>query len=207
MKEDRADSLAHPESIALTKCECPALPFSEIVAKRQSTRSWAAQTLTFDQLSSVLHYTLGVNPSPPARRFVPSSGGLNTVLAHIVALDVINFRSGLYTYAPNDDCLILVKHGDFRVWSERKLLFQRSFAKAGALLVLESNVGVTCSKYGPKGYRLSAIDTGIVCQQIYLVAASLGLNVCATGGFFEHELRQAFKMRSSSIPALILAIG
>ena len=102
----------------------------------------------------------------------------------------------------------LLEKGDFQQWIERYVTFQNKFRHASALFILESEVDVVCQKYGAKGYRLAAMDVGIVCQLLYMIGTSLGLGVCATAGFFESEVESALMLgKHSSISALIFGCG
>jgi SagB-type dehydrogenase family enzyme len=195
-------------TVALPKPRVPGGSLIDAIVSRESYRDWNGGSISLEQLHSFLYYSIGYRDEARNLRFNPSSGGLGSVKVHVICLRVDNLEQGIYTYLPREKRLLIVCLGNFQNWVERNVTFQRKFRLASVLFILESDVSVVCSKYGTKGYRLAAVDIGIVCQLMYSIGTSLGLGVCATAGFIDYELEEALKLdNKKSVPALIFGCG
>lgn len=194
--------------------ECVAMPeplstsasFEDVLFSRKSNRTWQGLELSSQKLASILGRSLGSKDFEPYNRFVPSSGNIGSVRAHCIALSVHGVKKGIYTYAPSEHALITRSEGDYQTWVRRDVCFQGEFSRASALIALEVNLELLCSKYGERGYRLAFLDAGHVSQALYAAASAYEVGICATAGFFENEVQDALDINGST-SAVVLMLG
>lgn len=166
----------------------------DIIERRRTVREYSPDPLAKWELSLMLHYTQGVseNSGGPHLRNVPSAGALHPFETYILVNRVDGLEPGIYRYLPLDQALVREKcHlGD-----------ARSIAAACRRPDLVSGSAVTFIwvaipdrvvwKFGARGWRYLFIEAGHVCQNLYLVATSLGCGACAIGSFRDDELNCA----------------
>lgn len=80
-----------------------------------------------------------------------------------------------------------------------------TYAKCTIFLVADLNV--LFSKYGKLSYKLALLEAGHICQNLQMVAASLGLNSVPLGGFYDDYVKQLLKLEQNEFCLYILATG
>ena len=166
---------------------------------RASNREFG-ESISLGELASVLYYANGTkevrNQFGDSRynRFAPSSGGMNSVEAFAIVLNVRGLANGIYYYNHRQHTLQAVRLGEFHDWLSEEVFYQTEWSRAGACVVLTSSFGKLAKKYGLRAYRLSLLDTGLVAQNIYLTASALDLKACASAGFIDDELNEALQV-------------
>jgi SagB-type dehydrogenase family enzyme len=184
-----------------------------VMRERVSTRQFAAESIEFRDLATLLHYSNGFrvdgkNGHSPGHRNAPSSGNLGSVEVFPIALRVSGVQPGIYHFDTVGHFLSLVRTGEFATWLREYVLYQREFSNAALALVLVGSVERVLMKYGTRGYRLVLLDVGHVSENAQLVATALGLRVCATAGFIDDELNRALGIDGiSSAAFLVLLVG
>jgi SagB-type dehydrogenase family enzyme len=167
------------------------ISFETVLAQRISHRDFDGTPISKQELSDLLYYSNGYRDISKGLKFVPSSGGLNSVELYAIVLASNEIPLGIYHYEAKSHSLEEIKRGDFRVWSDEHIFFQEEYCRASVVLVLTSMFGKLSTKYGLRSYRLSLMDVGLVSQNIYLVSSALHLKACASAGFIDEELDSA----------------
>jgi SagB-type dehydrogenase family enzyme len=215
-----ADAPLHREDLPQVPLPPPSverlqMSVGEALVRRRSGRAYGNEPLHAIDLSTILCMALGVHrmrgsaqEPTTLRRSVTNSGNLGSVEAYPVILDVEGVPAGVYHFDSVQHDLRLLRAGCFRDWLRQLVLYQLEFADAAVALVLTTAFGRLKAKYGPRGYRLGWLDVGHVSENVYLIATSLGLAVCATAGFVDEELELALGLDGLETAAsLVLLLG
>jgi SagB-type dehydrogenase family enzyme len=117
-------------------------------------------------------------------RAAPSGGARHPVECYLVALNVRGLRRGVYHYSVRDNVLVALPNEVSREQVARFMKGQRGLADASALFLMSAVFGRTQWKYRePRAYRVLLLDLGHICQNLLLVATSLGAGVFCTAAF------------------------
>lgn len=214
MVKQTGEKPAHIEGIPLEWQELPEeISLGKAIAERRSKRNFQGLDISLAALGTVLMHALGtqvlqedgvIRPWRP----VAQCGGINSVEAYPIALAVESVPPGIYHFHSSAHVLAPLHQGNFRDYLNHHVFLQQEYAQAAAAIVLTSKVGKLQHKYGPRGYRLGCLDVGHVSQNMYLVAAALGLKICATNGFVDSELIRSLHLDDlEEAPFLVMIIG
>ncbi len=161
---------------------------SKALTTRESKRDFSRLPLSLTEVSTLLRYAVGVwkkpgDIEPATRRTYPSGGGLYPVEVYLlVRRGTEELPAGLYHYNFNDHSLSVLVTGLFEQ-VEKPGFFNYSFADAAPLALFMTSVFERqYQKYGERSYRFALLEAGHISQNVYLVAAALGLHCCAIGG-------------------------
>jgi len=135
------------------------MPLMQALAKRQTTRTFAEKTLPLQTLSNLLWAAFGVNRPREVKkglgRTAPSAMNRQEVELYVVLAD------GSYVYEAEKNVLRPVVAGDSR-------------AKVGPGEA--AHAAVTIIYVADAKLSYAEVDTGFIGQNVYLFAASEGLN-------------------------------
>ena len=172
---------------------------SEVINRRESSRDFNGTDLSLEKLSTLLDQSCGVrdtilayNRRDVALRNFPSAGGLQCTEFYLVVSGVKGISQGLYHYNPLQKCLELIEKGNFR-WRVADCCPQHEWlTEASIVIFVTLDISRLTWKYGAyKSYRLAHIETGVVSQNLHLVATALELGSCMVFGF-DDELTDSF---------------
>lgn len=184
------------------------ISLAKVFFKRKSERDFNDRPISTQNLSDLLYYSNGYKNPTSSKKYVPTSGGLNSVESFVIILSSEEFERGIYHYNPKGHFLTLTQKGNFKVWVEEHVFYQQEYASASVIIVLASAFGKLARKYGHRAYRLSLLDVGHVSQNIYLMSAALNLKACASAGFIDDELNEALQLDGFNMASfLTLMIG
>ena len=212
----------HKEYVSTEKIplsvESPSInkPISEVINNRTSGRDFEKSSLPFEKLSVLLCQSCGVRgtmsaysrPEIPLRYF-PSGGGLQCVELYLVINDVEKIPQGLYHYSPTQNCLEQIERGNFR-WRVTNCCSPFGWvAGAGVVIFIAPDISRLTWKYGGyKSYRLAHLETGIVSQNLHLVATALGLGSCMLFGFDDESVDTLLGLDGRrEFTTLLVAVG
>jgi len=117
-------------------------------------------------------------------RAAPSGGARHAVECYLAALNVRGLRRGLYHYSVRDNALVSLPNGVSREQVARFMRGQRGLADASAVFLMSAVFGRSQWKYrDPRAYRVLLLDLGHICQNLLLVATSLGAGAFCTAAF------------------------
>lgn len=172
--------------------------------ERQTCRSFDAEALPLDEVSTALWTTFGtvhgetredleVQGLMPIgyRRTSPSGGSLHPSEAYLVAMRVSGLAPGIYHYRSHRHELSVIEQG-FAPDELGSLLCAQTFAND-----LSYGVFVTCRfdkmwwKYPhSRAYRVALLDIGCLTQTFQLVCTARGIQSWPTGYFMDHEINE-----------------
>jgi len=173
------------KSLSMTKS------ISEVINSRTSDRDFNGSTLSLEKLSVLLDQSCGVrdtisayNRHDIALRNFPTVGGLQCTEFYLVINKVTDLPQGLYHYNPMQSCLELVEMGNFRYQVVNCCPSHEWLTEASVVIFIAPDVSRLIWKYGAyKSYRLAHLETGVVSQNLHLVATALELGSCMVFGF------------------------
>jgi len=163
---------------------------------RKSVREYAPESLIPQDLSDLLWAANGIN-RPDGRRTAPSARNLQSVELYVI------FPEGAFHYDHKEHVLNPVASGDFR----DALAGGQDFVKTAPLTIV---MVADMTKYGnmsENSKMMAAVDVGIVCQNINLACAGLGL-VTVPRGIMDHAtLKNVLKLTDMHIILMNNPVG
>ncbi len=174
---------------------------------RHSERLFSQKPVTYEELSSVLYFSAGINKKY-GNRFYPSAGARYPLEIYPLIFNVAGLKKGCYHFSPQHNCLEFL--WELKNQKEKILsCFNQEWIKDAAfLLTITAVFKRTQVKYKLRGYRYILLDAGHLCQNIYLVAANLGLRCCSVGGFLDLPLNQLLDLDETKEAVMItVALG
>ena len=164
---------------------------------RQSVREYAADKIRPQDLSDLLWAANGIN-RPDGKRTAPSCRDFRDVEIFVV------LPEGAYWYDVNEHALNPVSAGDYRGAVAGGA---QDFVKEAPLsIVLVADM----TKYGNMSENsklMAAIDVGIVCQNINVACAGLGLATVPRGTMDQATLRTALKLTDNHLLLMNNPVG
>jgi len=163
---------------------------------RQSIRAYKSESLRLQDLSDLLWAANGIN-RPDGKRTAPSCRDFRDVEIFVV------LPEGAYYYDVTEHALNPVSAGDFR----GAVASGQDFAKEAPLCIV---LVADMTKYGnmSEGSKLmAAIDVGIVCQNINVACAGLGLATVPRGTMDQATLRTALKLTDQHLLLINNPVG
>jgi nitroreductase len=165
------------------------MPLMEALARRQTTRAFADKPLPPQTLSNLLWAAFGVNRPPDVKpglgRTAPSAMNKQEVELYVVLAD------GVYVYNAERNLLRPVVSGDMR-------------AKVGTAAAVHAAVTIVYVAGAKLDY--AQVDTGFIGQNVYLFAASEGLNAWLYA-IHTPDVPAALKLSSSQKPLYGQSVG
>ena len=191
-------------------------PISEVINRRFSVRDFKRSALSFEKLSTLLNQSCGVrdtmsvyNRRDVTLRNFPTAGGLQCTEFYLVANEVEGVPQGLYHYSSTRNCLELVDRGNFR-WRVANCCPQHEWlAEANVVIFIAPDISRLTWKYDVyRSYRLSHLETGVVSQNLHLVATALDLGSCMVFGFDDEIANSLLGLDGrQEFTTLLIAIG
>ncbi|MDZ8108580.1 MAG: SagB family peptide dehydrogenase [Nostoc sp. DedQUE12a] len=165
------------------------LPFTLVLEKRKSIRSYAEKPITDKQISEFLYRSARVREifkteyGELTNRPYPSGGGIYELEIYLTVNTCENIPSGLYHYSPVEHQLC--KLSDRNKYVET-LLLQASISAARTctpqiLITFAARFQRMSWKYNSIAYAAILKHVGVVYQTMYLVATAMNLAPCGLG--------------------------
>ncbi len=199
-----------------TKLPPIAKSISEVINSRTSVRDFKGTTLSLEKLSALLNHSCGVRDTISAynRRDItlrnfPTPGGLQCTEFYLVVNEVEDIPQGLYHYSSTQSYLELLERGNFR-WRVVNCCSQHEWlAEASVVIFIASDVARLTWKYGAySSYRLAHLETGVVGQNLHLVATALELGSCMVSGFDDEDTDSLLGLDGlQEFTTLLVAVG
>ena len=171
------------------------MPLLEALAKRSTSRTFATNELSQQQISSLLWAAFGIN-RPDGKRTAPSAVDRRETDIYVL------LKQGAYVYSAVSNKLDLVVTNDIRALGGRQsfvkdtpvtLVFVADLAKAGGDTV------------GTRDFV--NIDVGYISQNVYLFCASEGLATGARAIVDRQALGEQLKLRPDQLIVLAQSVG
>lgn len=195
------------------------------LAERRSIRRFTGAALSLDQLTRLVSFAAGVTGTldptgggvvQPVRA-APSGGALYPVELYVLLSAVDGLEPGVYHYRVDRHAIEMLREGDPRARLSQQTSDPETFTKAAVTFALTANFGRSHFKYGERAYRFSLLEAGHLCQNLLLMATSLGLGAVPVGGFLDDDLHDllgvdgvdeaAIYLVATGVPALRPAAG
>ena len=182
------------------------LPTSQAIVRRRSTRTYAPEPTSLDELSTILHLAAGItadNYGHP-RRAAPSSGALYPIELYPVVHNVAGLERGVYHYAIREHALELVRAEDLRARIVEQGLFQEFLGQSGVVVFLTQILQRMRFKYQDRSYRYGLLEAGHIGENLYLAATALGLGACGVGAFMDDDINRMLGVDGTEEAAVYL---
>jgi SagB-type dehydrogenase family enzyme len=170
------------------------------IIKRGSTRKFSLESITFEELSTILYKTTSGIDSDFINQDMISD-------IYIIANAVDGLESGSYYYVKEKNSLEQLRKGSFRNASGNLGLDQDLPYDASVTIFLMVNLDKILKQFGNRGYRVAQLDAAITGGKMYLASYALGLG--ATGlTFYDDIVTNFFSPHAENKEAMFLiAIG
>jgi len=196
--ENRADGPTFP--LRQLKEEDSAIPsLEEVILRRGSTRKFARQPISFEQLSTIVQASASIIPLD----FLPH--GETLIDFYFIANEVSGLPSGSYFFDRRANTFVQLKSGNLRNTSGYLCLEQSLFSDASAVFYLMTDLHHVLSSLGARGYRAAQFEAGIRAGKIYLSSYSLGMGVSGST-FYDDAVTEFFSPHAKDKSTMI-AVG
>lgn len=172
----------------------------QTIIKRGSTRKFSLESITFEQLSTILNCSTSGIVSDFTNHETLS--GL-----YVIANAVDGLDSGSYYYVKEKNSLELLRKGSFRNTSGNLGLNQDLPYDASVTIFFMADLKKILEQFGNRGYRVAQLDSAIAGGKAYLASYALGLG--ATGlTFYDDAVTSFFSPHAvNKEPMFLTAIG
>ena len=174
----------------------------EVILRRGSTRRFSRESISFEQLSSMLYRaTRGI----PADFLERDSPPLNDLYLVVNAVD--DLPSGAYVFHRDRLALELLKEGDFRREAGHLGLGQEIPADASVDIFFLTGLDAVLERFGNRGYRAAQLEAGITGGKLYLSAYAQRLGASGLT-FFDDDVTEFFSPHAKGKSVMFLvALG
>jgi SagB-type dehydrogenase family enzyme len=190
------------------------MALQDAILRRESSRDFGDTSLSAAELATLLtlgngaREIVGDRGEPSVKRNAPSAGNLGSCILYPVVMNVDGISPGIYRHEHQSRSLARLREGHFGTWLSHCVLLQRELGSAAVALVLVADFQRLKERYGARGYRLGLLDAGHVSENLYLIATSLRLHVCAVSGFIDDEIDRALYLDGvDHASVLVVVIG
>ena len=176
-------ALPHPASL-----EPVGPPLLQLFRTRKSRRKFADAPLSLKEASYLCWAADGVREARGkfAFRTAPSGGARHPFELYVYVSRVEGVPEGLYYYEGTAHALRLVRPGELKAELDAALLDQ--LWGAAAVFVWAAVPYRNEWRYGPVSHKLTLLDAGHACQNLYLACESIGAGTCAIGAYDQEKL-------------------
>jgi SagB-type dehydrogenase family enzyme len=174
---------------------------------RRSIRSFSLRQLTIEQMSQILWSAQGITEEGGYKRSAASAGALYPIEVYAIAgsSSIKGLNAGIYHYEPGSHSLVFTTEGDHRDEIAQACLSQLWVAKAPLVVAVCADFQRITLKYGRRGERYVAMESGGVSQNIFLQAQAMGLAAGIVGAFEDADVQRILK--TPFAPLLIMPVG
>ncbi|HEY7109265.1 MAG TPA: SagB/ThcOx family dehydrogenase [Nitrososphaeraceae archaeon] len=172
----------------------------QTILKRGSSRKFSHKSISFEQLSNILHSTTEILPLDFIKRSQTS-----TTEVYIIANAVENLHRGSYYFNRYSESLELLKKDVHRDVSGYLCLWQTLFSDASVVFFLMTPLIQVLETYGNRGYRSAQFEAGIIAGKIYLSSYAQGIGASGST-FFDDAVSEFFSPHAKNKSTMI-AVG
>jgi SagB-type dehydrogenase family enzyme len=174
----------------------------QVILRRGSTRQFAREPITLEQLSTLLdRATRGV----PADFLDPAGGQLNDV--YLIVNAVEGLSPGAYFFRREEGSLELLKEGDFREHAAYLGLEQELPGDASVAVFFLADLRRILERFGNRGYRATQLEAGVLGGKLYLAAYAQRFGASGLT-FFDDDVTNFFSPHAAGKSAIFLtAVG
>lgn len=163
----------------------------ETVVNRKSTREFTGESVSFENLSTLLGLAYG--RSKCGWYTVPSAGGNYPIKLIIIINNVDDLQPGIYEYYHENNTIVPLYLSD-KLISYENISQSLSLVKNSAFSIhFIGTYELTCYKYQDRGYRFMNIECGHIAQNLSLISEALSIGAVCSGGFLDGEFMQELR--------------
>lgn len=171
----------------------PDTPLLQAMERRRSRRKFSSTPLSLDNLSWLLWSTAGVRDHSPAYtlRRVPSAGARHPMDTWLAVHNAEGLEQGIYRYLALEHKLALIRSDEnINAAVTKACLNQRWMSRAAAIFLWVA-VPYRCEwRYSQRAWRYLLLDSGHICQNLYLACEGAGLGACAVAAYDDDQINQ-----------------
>ena len=171
-------------------------PLGEAILHRGSTRRFARDPISLEQLSALL---------AASSADIPADFGGHLTEPYLIVNAVAGLASGAYHYSRSSGELELLQEGELRDEAGHLCFEQALGADASAVVFFLADLESALNKLGNRGYRVAQLEAGIMGGNMYLGSHSLGLGT--TGMTFFDDAVTAFFSPHAAGKSLMFLVG
>lgn len=187
--------------------------FFDVIKARKSRRDHGKSPISRDALLSTIAWTFGRRDMAIAYdwrdaplRYCSSAGGLCSVDAYCIALNVADLEGGSYYY-DYEQGLVSIVSADMRQKVASLVSGMSWLENSAALIVLVAKPERLEHKYGSMGAKLAMLDAGVAVGHLELVATALELRACILGSLPNEVMAELLSLDERHCPIVSLALG
>ena len=185
------------------------LDLIQLVEQRESLRKYSDESLSLEELAYLLWGTQGIksiSAKPISKRTVPSAGSRHPFETWMLINRVEGLQPGLYRYLSLEHQLAHLKaDADIAEQLANACLKQQHIRNSAVTFVWVADVQRTVWRYCQRGYRYMFLDAGHVCQNLYLLAESIGCGMCAIAAYTDELVNDVLGLDGENQFAIYLA--
>jgi SagB-type dehydrogenase family enzyme len=199
---DLAQTLKNGSSSYSSSSPVTSISLTDTILRRGSTRRFAREAITLEQLSTVIDASTQDIPLD----FLPRADE-TLVEVYLIANQVHQLPSGSYHFDKASGSLEQLKIGDFRGVSSYLCLEQALFRDASAVLFLMADLNriTSSTALGNRGYRAAQFEAAVRAGKIYL--SSYSLKIGASGTTFYDDAVSEFFLPNAKGKSAMIAVG
>ena len=159
-------------------------PLIDVIAQRKSERKFLPEPLTLEELSFLLWATQGVRGNSDRLRTVPSAGARHALETYLIVNRVNDVEPGLYRYLPLNHTLLFLRADPTFPDKVTDACRGQAFCGDSAVVFVWAAIPYRTEwRYAIIAHKMIAIDSGHVCQNLYLACGSIGAGTCGIGAY------------------------
>jgi SagB-type dehydrogenase family enzyme len=165
----------------------------ELIRARVTHRNYTNEPLTLEELSYLLWATQGIREVGKDNKFtkrtVPSGGARHTFETYLLIDRVKGLERGLYRYLPLEHKLHFLHAEDNFSAKIIEGCQGQKFVGSAAVVFIWTTIPYRSEwRYGLISHKMIAMDSGHVCQNLYLACGSIGAGVCAVDHYSQEKM-------------------
>lgn len=157
------------------------------IGHRKSHRVYRSESLTLEELASLLWSTQGVRGKPfhgHAYRTVPSAGCRHALETYLAVLDVEGLSNGIYRYLPLTHELLFEFSEDLLGPKLVEASLGQPYPGRAAVTFIWTAIPYRMEwRYDLAAHKVILLDAGHVCQNLYLACEAIDAGTCAIAAY------------------------
>jgi len=189
----------YPEDAALIDLVAPGglrvgkAPLIDVIRARVSHRAYTDESLTLEELSFLLWATQGIREVSEngkfTKRTTPSGGARHAFETYLLVERVESLERGLYRYLPLQHKLLFIQKVDDQPEKVSAGCRGQKFVGNAALVFAWTTIPYRAEwRYGLVAHKMIAMDSGHVCQNLYLACGAIGAGTCAVDAYDQNKM-------------------
>ncbi len=178
----------------------PPASLEQVIIRRGSTRKFSRESISFQQLSTILYYsTMGVSAD-----FLEPYGS-SLINLYFIINAVNGLQPGSYFYNREQNMLELLRAGRFRQTAGYLGLDQDLSSDGSVAVFFMTDLEKVLKRFGNRGYRTAQLEASILGGKFYL--ASYAQNLGATGlTFYDDAVTEFFSPHAENKSVMFMVV-